>query len=36
MITREYHDGDTVYSEHSPGEPAIHDLENAVTARSGS
>jgi quercetin dioxygenase-like cupin family protein len=29
LVTREYHDGDTVYSEHSPDEPAIHDLENA-------
>jgi oxalate decarboxylase/phosphoglucose isomerase-like protein (cupin superfamily) len=28
MITGEYHDGDTVYAEHSPGDPAIHDLEN--------
>lgn len=29
MITREYHTGDTSYSEHSPGEPMIHDFENA-------
>ncbi len=29
MITREYHDGDTQYSEHSPAEPVIHDFENA-------
>jgi len=28
MITREYHDGDTEYSEHSPAEPMIHDFEN--------
>jgi hypothetical protein len=28
MITREYHVGDTNYSEHSPDEPLIHDLEN--------
>jgi hypothetical protein len=35
-ITREYHDGDTVYAEHSQDEPAIHDLENAGDTRSGS
>jgi hypothetical protein len=29
VITREYHVGDTNYSEHSPGEPLIHDFENA-------
>jgi quercetin dioxygenase-like cupin family protein len=29
MITREYHVGDTNYSEHSPDEPLIHDFENA-------
>ena len=29
MITREYHVGDTSYSEHSPDEPMIHDFENA-------
>ena len=28
MITREYHVGDTNYSEHSPDEPLIHDFEN--------
>ena len=28
MITRDYHVGDTNYSEHSPDEPVIHDLEN--------
>ena len=28
MITREYHDGDTHYSDHSPAEPMIHDFEN--------
>jgi hypothetical protein len=29
MITREYHVGDTNYSDHSPDEPMIHDFENA-------
>ena len=29
MITREYHVGDTNYSEHSPDDPTIHDFENA-------
>ena len=29
VITREYHVGDTNYSEHSPAEPMIHDFENA-------
>ena len=29
VITREYHVGDTNYSEHSPDEPLIHDFENA-------
>jgi beta-alanine degradation protein BauB len=29
MITREYHTGDTNYSEHSTGQPMIHDFENA-------
>jgi len=29
LITREYHTGDTSYSEHTPDEPGIHDLENA-------
>ena len=29
VITREYHVGDTNYSEHSPGDPMIHDFENA-------
>src|ERR1700680_3556421 len=29
VITREYHVGDTSYSEHSPAEPMIHDFENA-------
>jgi len=28
MITREYSVGDTNYSEHSAGEPLIHDFEN--------
>jgi beta-alanine degradation protein BauB len=29
VLTREYHVGDTSYSEHTPDEPQIHDLENA-------
>jgi beta-alanine degradation protein BauB len=29
MITREYHVGDTNYSDHSPDDPTIHDFENA-------
>jgi hypothetical protein len=29
MITREYHVGDTNYSDHSPEDPTIHDFENA-------
>jgi hypothetical protein len=29
VITREYHVGDTNYSEHSPAGPMIHDFENA-------
>jgi beta-alanine degradation protein BauB len=29
VITREYHVGDTNYSEHSAGEPMVHDFENA-------
>jgi quercetin dioxygenase-like cupin family protein len=29
VVTREYHTGDTSYSEHSPQEPMIHDFENA-------
>jgi quercetin dioxygenase-like cupin family protein len=29
VITREYHVGDTNYSEHTPDEPMIHDFENA-------
>src|SRR5215813_10313639 len=28
VVTREYHVGDTSYSEHSPDEPLIHDTEN--------
>lgn len=32
MITREYHVGDTNYSEHSPSEPMIHDFENVGDA----
>jgi hypothetical protein len=32
MITREYHVGDTSYSEHTPDEPMIHDFENAGQA----
>jgi hypothetical protein len=30
VITREYHVGDTSYSEHSPAEPVIHNFENAA------
>jgi quercetin dioxygenase-like cupin family protein len=29
VITREYHVGDTNYSEHSAGQPMVHDFENA-------
>jgi hypothetical protein len=29
MITREYHVGDTSYSEHTQDQPMIHDFENA-------
>lgn len=29
VVTREYHVGDTNYSEYSPEEPTIHDFENA-------
>ena len=29
VITREYHVGDTSYSEHSEEEPMVHDFENA-------
>lgn len=29
VIDREYHVGDTNYSEHSPADPMIHDFENA-------
>jgi quercetin dioxygenase-like cupin family protein len=29
VITREYHVGDTSYSEHTHDEPMIHDFENA-------
>jgi quercetin dioxygenase-like cupin family protein len=29
MVTREYHVGDTNYSEHTQDEPMIHDFENA-------
>ena len=29
VITREYHVGDTNYSEHTHDEPMIHDFENA-------
>jgi quercetin dioxygenase-like cupin family protein len=29
VITREYHLGDTNYSEHTQDEPMIHDFENA-------
>lgn len=29
LITREYHVGDTNFSEHSPDDPMIHDFENA-------
>jgi beta-alanine degradation protein BauB len=32
MITREYHVGDTSYSEHSPQQPMIHDFENVGAA----
>jgi hypothetical protein len=32
MITREYHVGDTSYSEHTPDEPMIHDFENSGQA----
>lgn len=28
MVVREYHVGDTNYSEHSPENPTIHDFEN--------
>jgi hypothetical protein len=28
VITREYHVGDTSYSEHTPKDPMIHDFEN--------
>jgi beta-alanine degradation protein BauB len=28
MITREYHVGDTNYSEHTADEPMLHDFEN--------
>ena len=28
VITREYHVGDTNYSEHSENEPMVHDFEN--------
>jgi hypothetical protein len=29
VVTREYHIGDTSYSEHTQDEPMIHDFENA-------
>ena len=29
LITREYSVGDTNYSEHTPDDPTLHDLENA-------
>lgn len=29
VIVREYHTGDTSYSEHTPDQPQVHDLENA-------
>jgi hypothetical protein len=32
MITREYHVGDTNYSDHSPDDLTVHDFENAGDA----
>jgi beta-alanine degradation protein BauB len=32
VVTREYHVGDTSYSEHTAGRPLIHDFENAGDA----
>jgi quercetin dioxygenase-like cupin family protein len=32
MVTREYHVGDTSYSEHTHDEPMIHDFENVGDA----
>jgi beta-alanine degradation protein BauB len=33
MVVREYHEGDTNYSEHTPDDPTIHDFENAGDTR---